>query len=124
MTRPNKSRWSVHFWLGFLDAKSQDPNTTNNMKDMWHQDDVPCYNTNVITKTLNRRFKTDGQEACPAWSLNLTPMDCFLWGYVKNSIYQQEFTTSDDQQIQTLTYGLISLHMLAHIPRSFISCKG
>jgi hypothetical protein len=64
--------------------------------DAWFQQDgAPLHFGNIVRQFLNERFpnKWIGRGSFLAWpsrSPDLTPLDFFLWGYVKNIVYQEK----------------------------------
>lgn len=58
---------------------------------IWHQDGAPAHNTIPVRDFLNNRYGVwigrNGPIRWPANSPDLTPLDVFLWGYLKNKIY-------------------------------------
>ena len=58
---------------------------------IWHQDGAPPHCVRPVTEFLNNRFRLwigrQGPLRWPANSPDLTPLDNFLWGYLKNRIY-------------------------------------
>lgn len=57
---------------------------------VWQQDGAPPHNVAAVTDYLNGMFHTwigrSGQIQWPANSPDLTPLDTFLWGYLKDRI--------------------------------------
>lgn len=56
-------------------------------------DGAPCHSSDAITQHLNgvfgnRWLANTGPWRWPARSPDLTPMDFFLWGFVKNYVYR------------------------------------
>lgn len=67
----------------------------------FHQDGAPPHNSRIVANYLNERFGnrwigTHGNVPWPARSPDLTPMDFFLWGYIKNQVYKQTYNNVDD----------------------------
>lgn len=59
----------------------------------WQQDGAPAHNAAVVSNYLNQEFPNRwignrGVIEWPARSPDLSPLDYFLWGYVKNNIYK------------------------------------
>src|ERR1700712_6084313 len=71
---------------------------------MWFQQDgAPAHNSRVAREYLDTHFAprlitTSGPVRWPARSPDLTPLDFFLWGYVKNQVYRNEFENIDELQ--------------------------
>lgn len=62
----------------------------------WFQlDGAPPHNTNIVKDHLNQQYLekwlgTNGPIRWPPQSPVFTPLDFFLWGYLKNKVYQQQ----------------------------------
>lgn len=62
---------------------------------MWFQQDgAPPHNARIVTNYLNTTFPnswigTNGPIKWPARSPDLTPLDFFLWGHLKNVVYEE-----------------------------------
>lgn len=75
-----------------LDAHSQ----------MWYQlDGAPAHSVVSARERLTQMFGQQwigryGPERWPARSPDLTPLDFFLWGYVKTDVYSTDVDTVDD----------------------------
>lgn len=58
---------------------------------IWQQDGAPPHNTRGVTNYLNDKYELwigrNGPIRWPANSPDLSPLDIFLWGYLKNKIY-------------------------------------
>lgn len=60
---------------------------------MWFQHDgCPAHNARAVTRHLDARFRSRwiGNRSLISWparSPDLTPLDYFLWGYLKNKVY-------------------------------------
>lgn len=71
---------------------------------MWYQHDgCPAHNDLRARRLLNRKFPgrwigRGGPVRWPARSPDLTPMDFFLWGAVKDAVYQHAPTTPEDMK--------------------------
>ena len=67
----------------------------------WMQDGAPCYRTNVIRNRFwevfgNRIIGLGHTAEWPPRSPDLTPCDFFLWGYLKNKVYETPPTDPQD----------------------------
>lgn len=76
-------------------------NLTANM--YFQQDGAPAHNAHIITNYLNNRFGNRwignrGPISWPARSPDLTAMDFFLWGYIKNKVYKTQFNNVEELQ--------------------------
>ena len=59
----------------------------------WAQDGAPCYRRREVTARLtelfgNRVIALNRAVEWPARSPDLTPVDFFLWGYLKSKVFQ------------------------------------
>ncbi|KAJ8981376.1 hypothetical protein NQ317_000243 [Molorchus minor] len=75
-------------------------NYNNNM--IWHQDGAPCHNTIAVTHFLNNKYEEwIGKFGTIRWAPNspdLSLLDTFLWGHLKNECYKQR--TENINQLQ------------------------
>lgn len=67
----------------------------------FQQDGAPPHNAHVVVDHLNQRFGnqwlgTNGPIRWPARSPDLTPIDFFIWGHLKNKVYAIAPTTRED----------------------------
>lgn len=67
----------------------------------WQQDGAPAHGTQQVTRNLraifnNRIISNRGLIRWPARSPDLTPLDFWLWSYVKERCYRERPTTRDD----------------------------
>lgn len=64
---------------------------------IWQQDGAPPHNTVGVTEYLNDSYDLwigrRGPINWPANSPDLSPLDFFLWGYLKNKVYYNRPTT-------------------------------
>lgn len=69
---------------------------------MWQQDGAPYHKGNNVRGYLNlhyvRWIGENGTISWPARSPDLTPLDFFLWGTLKEIVYKQRPTTVNDVQ--------------------------
>ncbi|GBN73420.1 hypothetical protein AVEN_127760-1 [Araneus ventricosus] len=61
---------------------------------IFQQDGAPPHNGNIVREFLNTTFlqRWIGRDAVMAWpprSPDLTPLDFYLWGYVKQHVYSE-----------------------------------
>lgn len=75
----------------------------------WQQDGAPAHFALPVRDYLNTQYPNcwigrRGPVAWPPRSPDMTPMDYFLWGYIKCKVYQTEPTTVENmqQRIQTV----------------------
>lgn len=61
---------------------------------VWQQDGAPPHNTNLVRQYLDQHYAVwignGGPIVWPARSPDLTPLDYFLWGTIKDNIYKEE----------------------------------
>lgn len=67
---------------------------------VFQQDGAPPHSTNAVKDFLNATFRhpwigRNGPIAWPPRSPDLTPMDFFLWGHLKDEVYSESFETRD-----------------------------
>lgn len=78
------------------------------------QDGAPAHNSRIATEMLENMFPskwigTNGPIQWPPRSPDLTPLDFFIWGYVKNTVYKNQYETVETLQNAIST----ALHMIA-----------
>ena len=82
------------------------------------QDRVPPHFSCFVTDVLNERFPDSwigrgGPIPWPPRSPDLSPLDCFLWGYIKNIVYDEKIRNIQHLQeritsaIETVTRDMI-----------------
>lgn len=73
-------------------------------RQMWFQHDgAPPHSSGPVVNWLNENYLDrwigrGGPVPWPARSPDLTPLDYFLWGFVKDKVYQVPSTTRDDMK--------------------------
>lgn len=68
---------------------------------VFQQDGAPAHNALIVRNYLNELFPnnwmgTQGPIKWPARSPDLSPLDFFLWGFLKNKIYKYPSTTEEE----------------------------
>jgi hypothetical protein len=68
---------------------------------MYQQDGAPPHNSRIVRQTLNEKFLRrwigrGGPIGWPARSPDLTPMDFFLWGHIKQYAYKEQIEDRDE----------------------------
>lgn len=68
---------------------------------MFQQDGATCHTANVTMDLLRQQFgesliSRNGPHNWPPRSCDLTPLDYFLWGYVKSKVYANKPKTLDE----------------------------
>jgi len=82
------------------------------------QDGAPHHFSCFVTDVLNERFPDawigrDGQIPLPPRSPDLSPLDFFLWGYIKNIVYTEKIRNIQHLQdritsaIETVTRDMV-----------------
>lgn len=69
---------------------------------IFQHDGCPAHFARDVRNFLNTRFTEwigrGGRVAWPARSPDLTPMDFFLWGYIKNIVYSVECASEQEMK--------------------------
>ena len=93
---------------------------------MWFQQDgAPPHYALPVRNFLNQRFNDHwigrgGPISWPARSPDLTKLDFFLWGYVKDKVYQTALTTRENMQARIReAFQTITPTMLGNVSESF-----
>lgn len=93
---------------------------------MWLQlDGAPAHFHIAVRNFLNQRFENrwigrGGPHNWPARSPDLTCVDFFLWGYVKNIVYEIPPTTRENMENRILSaFQTITPQMLTRVRNSF-----
>lgn len=74
----------------------------NQLQDLWwQQDGAPPHNGVLVRECLNELFPNKwignrGAVEWPARSPDLSPLDYFLWGTIKNVVYKQRYGNVDE----------------------------
>ena len=100
---------------------------------IWQQDGAPAHNAQIVTRHLNNVFPnrwigTRGPIQWPARSPDLTPLDFFLWGYLKELVYQTRSDNIKDlkkkigRACQTVTPNMIRAACTRELLRRSESC--
>ncbi|EZA51837.1 hypothetical protein X777_09632 [Ooceraea biroi] len=125
----NQRVWSINVWCGILNGHIIGPHffdgTLNGatyynfhenhlsllLEDvdlhtrgqMWFQQDgAPAHSTRALQILLNQKYphRWIGRNGPVAWPADLTPLDYFLWGYVKSIVYSEPPTTRDNMIVR------------------------
>ena len=89
----------------------------------FQQDGATSHTTRVNVSILRDRFPRQvisrfGDVEWPARSPDLSPLDFFVWGYLKSRVYRENPTTIDQLKEAIRTeIGLVSSHMTAEVMR-------
>lgn len=122
----------IHFYEGTLNTERYLEileilrNEINNLPDadrrnlIFQQDGAPAHNSRRTAEFLNEYFPswigTFGQIRWPPRSPDLTPLDFFLWGYVKDLVYRNRYNSV--QELQNEVKRIISNIHHAKISKS------
>lgn len=94
---------------------------------LWYQHDgAPPHHARIVRRFLNnwrgeRWIGRSGPIAWPARSPDLTPIDFFLWGYIKDQVYQTAPTTKDDMKNSIRhVFSRITVPMLHNVRQTFL----
>ncbi|GFW94320.1 transposable element Tc3 transposase [Trichonephila clavipes] len=99
--------YEAHFWLnGYVNKQNcriwSEANPQNHdVLELWfHQDGATCHTARATIDLLkdtfgDRLISRFGPVNCPPRSCDLTPLDYFLWGYVKSLVYADKPQTLD-----------------------------
>lgn len=71
----------------------------------WQQDGAPAHNARIVTNRLHELFParwmgTNGPVSWPARSPDLNPLDFFLWGYVKNTVFKPNHNYNNQEDLR------------------------
>lgn len=100
---------------------------------MWlQQDGAPPHNTRAVRDYLNEHFQqqwigNNGAEEWPARSGDLSPLDFFLWGTVKNRVYEnvpgnlQELRRNIENAFASIRHRDVA-RALEHIRKRITKC--
>lgn len=84
---------------------------------IFQHDGAPAHYAASCRRYLDRRFDRwigrGGSVAWPARSPDLTPLDFFLWGHVKNEVYAVECTTEEEMRAKII-------EVMANIPQEML----
>lgn len=75
---------------------------------IWHQDGAPPHNVLPVVNYLNEKYETwigrNGPIQWPPNSPDLTPLDSFLWGFLKNKVYEHRSENIEEMRERLLLY--------------------
>lgn len=127
-----------HFFNGPLNGQMYLEFLTNNLPalvqnlppniqaHMWlQQDGAPAHFSQQVRVLLNNIFENrwigrGGPIGWPARSPDLTKLDFFLWGYVKDFVYKEPATTQQNMRQRIINaFTTITPTMLRNVERSF-----
>lgn len=84
----------------------------------FQQDGAPPHNTRIVSELLNDYFRdnwigTNGPVRWPARSPDLTPLDFFFWGYIKDHLYQMDNNNINQlrQNFQDCIESISNIHI-------------
>ena len=65
---------------------------------------TPLHSLPVFNECYDDRWiRNNGPFKWPAWFPNLNPLDFFLWGYIKNQIYSNEYENNEKPGARDIT---------------------
>lgn len=81
----------------------------------------------VTTQTLNEKFANrffgqNGYILWPSCSPDFTPLDYFLWKKLKEDIYREQSTTSDNMKIRIIRICTITPETIQRASQLIIVC--
>ncbi|OXU17613.1 hypothetical protein TSAR_007725 [Trichomalopsis sarcophagae] len=107
----NQHRWNINVWCGRINGNLIGP---------YFFEGCGCnkMELNHSTEILNDRFPNrsigrGGPIAWPPRSPGLIPLDFYLWGYHKNTVYREKLTTAYDMRMRIQ-------NACANIPRNVL----
>lgn len=99
----------------------------NDRENLWFQHDgaPPHYHINVREYLnqwkINKWIGRGGPIAWPPRSPDLTPLDYFLWGYVKQCVYRDPPTTAQNMKERIReAFRTVTPQMLENVKRNFV----
>lgn len=100
-----------NFVLGELDNE----NLEFRRKIIFQQDGCPAHSTILVRQWLDNHFHDRwigryGPTAWPARSPDLTPLDYFLWGYLKQKVYANDFEDDVDLLKQKIVDAVATIN--------------
>lgn len=98
-----------HFLNNTLPELLEDVSIQSLVRMFYQHDGAPPHRSQAVVQTLRNRFKKKliahrGPVNWPPRSPDLTPMDYFLWGYIKSEVYKIKPQTREElvQRIRTV----------------------
>lgn len=104
---------------------------------IFQQDGAPPHNARCVQRHLNENFPgrwigRGGPINWPARSPDLTPLDYFLWGHIKEYVYKEQINTREEleeritEAIATITPEMIikTTNSLLRRAQLCIDCNG
>lgn len=98
---------------------------------IYQHDGAPPHNRRDVSDFLNNHYniwmgnkanRDMGQIVCPARSADLTPLDFWLWGQIKNDVYSVRINTPEElrQQINA-AFNRITEQQINNVHRNFVN---
>lgn len=93
---------------------------------MWYQHDGAPAHYSQEVRHLNNEYPERwigraGPVQWPARSPDLTKLDFFLWGYVKERVYREQVTTREDMMVRVRqAFESINANVLQNVNNSFL----
>lgn len=99
----------------------------------YQMDGAPPHNTHAVRTALEELFRGqwiahNGPYRYPPRSPDLTPLDYFFWGYIKNEVYADPITTKEDMQqrilaaVNNLSPAAIQRATSSQIQKRILAC--
>lgn len=99
---------------------------------IWQQDGAPYHRSQETSQYLSNRYRywigENGNLAWPARSPDLTPMDYFLWGTLKEIVYKQKPTTVNElrhriqEGVNFLNGGQFVQNAISYLETVYTTC--
>lgn len=117
-------------YLGFLENEIEE-SLEQLPVDLYHrmffqQDGAPAHNARVVSDYLNHRFGerwigTNGPVNWPARSPDLTPLDFFVWDFLKEKVYDRPIRNRNDLEEKVRTaVRMITPEILGNVMREIV----
>nr|CAI5855931.1 unnamed protein product [Callosobruchus analis] len=90
------------------------------------QDGAPAHNSRPVREYLSMKFSekvisTYSETPWPARSPVITPLDFFVWGFIKNYVYQQNFHTEEElKRLALEAFTIITPEILTQVSESTV----
>lgn len=119
----------VDFLRNTLDGLSENADIDENERQniSWQQDGAPAHRARICTREVTRQFGNQwigiGAEIpWPANSPDLSPLDFFLWGMLKNKVYCGEPAPNAEELRRRLQAALrdVTPAMITNSKRNFL----
>ncbi|XP_070528721.1 uncharacterized protein [Cardiocondyla obscurior] len=115
-----------NFLLNRLNELLENVPLAHRARMIFQQDGHPAHTSHVVRHILNQKFPNKwiglhGPQVWPPRSPNLTPLDFFAWGFLKNKIYENNPENIEDLKTKIRNAcNKISSRMLRRVRENFI----